>query len=79
MNLLLDTHCWLWALSEPEKLNPEVSGMISDAITAATLPLHHKDPFDRMIIAQGISENLPILTNDNVFRDYDVTTIAITR
>ncbi|MGK7886098.1 MAG: type II toxin-antitoxin system VapC family toxin [Crocosphaera sp.] len=130
MNLLLDTHCWLWALSEPEKLNSQASDLISDsankiylstasiwelgikaklgkiqlpepfetfvpnrlqvfqtiplpitashAITAATLPLHHKDPFDRMIIAQGQSENLAILSNDNAFHDYDITLIKIT-
>ncbi|MEL4893942.1 PIN domain-containing protein [Crocosphaera sp. Alani8] len=48
------------------------------AIVAATLPLHHKDPFDRMIIAQGQSENLPILTNDGLFHSYDITIIEIT-
>jgi len=36
------------------------------------LPLHHKDPFDRMIIAQARVENLTILTDDEKFRDYDV-------
>ena len=37
-----------------------------------TLPLHHPDPFDRLLIAQAISENLPILTSDKKFKLYDV-------
>ena len=39
------------------------------------LPLHHKDPFDRMIISQAITENLPILTIDNIFAQYPINTI----
>lgn len=36
------------------------------------LPFHHNDPFDRMIIAQSIIENMPIIGCDKVFKDYDV-------
>ena len=36
------------------------------------LPLHHRDPFDRLLIAQAITEDLVILTSDSVFRDYPV-------
>lgn len=36
------------------------------------LPLHHKDPFDRMLIAQSITENLPIMSIDSVFAQYPV-------
>ena len=39
------------------------------------LPLHHKDPFDRMLIAQAITENIPIMSIDNVFGKYSVQTI----
>jgi PIN domain nuclease of toxin-antitoxin system len=39
------------------------------------LPLHHKDPFDRMIISQAITENLPILTIDNIFNQYPINII----
>jgi PIN domain nuclease of toxin-antitoxin system len=39
------------------------------------LPFHHQDPFDRMIIAQGVSENLTILTNDDKFRNYQASII----
>jgi PIN domain nuclease of toxin-antitoxin system len=34
------------------------------------LPLHHSDPFDRQIIAQAMSENIPIVTSDEKFRLY---------
>ena len=34
------------------------------------LPLHHSDPFDRQIIAQALSEKMPILTSDEKFRLY---------
>lgn len=39
------------------------------------LPLHHRDPFDRLLIAQSIEEGLPIVTADPVFRKYPVRVI----
>lgn len=36
-----------------------------------SLPFHHKDPFDRLIIAQSRLENLPILSRDHMFDDYE--------
>jgi PIN domain nuclease of toxin-antitoxin system len=38
----------------------------------ATLPLHHRDPFDRLLIAQSIVENLPIVGIDTAFDSYAV-------
>lgn len=38
----------------------------------ADLPLHHRDPFDRLLIAQAKSENLPIISADDVFSGYSV-------
>jgi PIN domain nuclease of toxin-antitoxin system len=35
-----------------------------------SMPFHHKDPFDRLIIAQGLAENIPILSRDKVFDNY---------
>jgi PIN domain nuclease of toxin-antitoxin system len=37
-----------------------------------TLPFHHKDPFDRMLIAQSQAENIPILSRDSAFDDYAI-------
>jgi PIN domain nuclease of toxin-antitoxin system len=42
------------------------------AILAATLPPHHKDPFDRMLVCQAMHHNLTILTPDNAIRQYGV-------
>lgn len=41
----------------------------------ATLPFHHRDPFDRLIIAQSIVEEIPIVTVDSAFDKYAVTLI----
>ena len=124
MKLLLDTHCWLWWLFEPEKLSPTATQTILDsknelwlsvasiweigikfkigklnlplspeilipqqmqrddisalsitpahALQASNLTLHHRDPFDRMLIAQSQLETMSILTNDNAFNSYPV-------
>jgi PIN domain nuclease of toxin-antitoxin system len=39
------------------------------------LPLHHKDPFDRLLIAQAMAESIPILTRDEKFPLYPVELI----
>jgi PIN domain nuclease of toxin-antitoxin system len=36
------------------------------------LPLHHHDPFDRLLIAQALIEGMVILTSDAAFRKYSV-------
>lgn len=46
-------------------------------LALATLPLHHRDPFDRTLIAQAIHEKLPLLTVDPQLQAYDVRTIAL--
>lgn len=40
------------------------------AAAVGSLPQHHADPFDRMLIAQAIVENLSIVTHDEHFRSY---------
>ena len=123
MNILLDTHIFLWAIAEPSRLSQaqiseletasnrvyvsavsiteimikaslgkfvvtfdpveiaEKSGFellsfgASDALPLATLPFHHRDPFDRMLIAQSLVRNLPMMTNDSKFSAYDVKLI----
>ncbi len=37
-----------------------------------TLPHHHKDPFDRLIIAQAIVEDLEVISSDAHFKDYPI-------
>lgn len=51
--------------------------IIEDSISLSTLPFHHKDPFDRMLISQAISRNLPIVTADSVFKEYPVSVFVI--
>lgn len=118
MKIIIDTHIFLWALSEPEKLSKsfryeletaanaiyvssisiveiltksslgklpvnfdpaevvEQSGFElldlagRDALPLKDLPFHHRDPFDRMLIAQGISRGYPIMTSDPEFSAY---------
>ncbi len=131
MNSLIDTHCWLWWLSEPERLNARARRRIADrrnavffsaasaweiAIKAAlgklrlpepaatyvpsrvsaqgmvplpinqrhalhleTMPPHHRDPFDRMLIAQAQIEALPVLTADRNFLPYEVKVLWASR
>lgn len=44
-------------------------------IKVISLDFHHRDPFDRMIIAQGLAEQLPVITSDAAFRLYPVQLI----
>ncbi len=45
------------------------------AARAATLPPHHRDPMDRMLIATSLATGLPIITNDAAFAAYGVTLV----
>jgi PIN domain nuclease of toxin-antitoxin system len=45
------------------------------AAAVETLPFHHRDPFDRLLVAQARVEKLPIVTGDRVFRRYGATVI----
>jgi PIN domain nuclease of toxin-antitoxin system len=49
---------------------------IAHAVRAAELPAHHRDPFDRMLVAQAQIEGLTIVTRDPMFRVYDVPVLA---
>jgi PIN domain nuclease of toxin-antitoxin system len=42
------------------------------AVRAGLLPIHHRDPFDRMLVAQAQSLNIPILSADAILDRYDV-------
>jgi PIN domain nuclease of toxin-antitoxin system len=43
---------------------------VSHVLAAAALPQHHRDPFDRLMIAQAIAENLTLITSDAAFSRY---------
>lgn len=126
MKILLDTHPFLYAIQEPERLSPIVRDLLEDvkiprwvsvvslweiavkiqigkldlprnagfyqkhirALRALVLPvdvrhsmglmelpLHHKDPFDRLLISQAREENMTLMTRDGAFGEYDVKTI----
>jgi len=45
------------------------------SLLVADLPSHHRDPFDRLLVAQAMVESMPILTADPQLRLYDVETI----
>jgi PIN domain nuclease of toxin-antitoxin system len=46
---------------------------IDHTVTVATLPFHHRDPFDRLLIAQALTERMPILSTDAQFDAYGVS------
>lgn len=118
MKMILDTHVFLLAISDPKKMNKkrreeierptnivylssisvaelmikasigklkidfdpidiaEKSGFelldftSEEALLLKNLPFHHKDPFDRMLIAQSIKNKYSIITDDNKFKNY---------
>lgn len=41
----------------------------------ASLPYHHRDPFDRLLAAQSLEEDIPLMTADPMFKTYGVETI----
>lgn len=124
MNLLLDTHVFLWAAQNNPKLSTAARETIiagqnvvfvsaataweiaikrglgklnvpaddyleelkalrftplditsAHALAVETLPLHHKDPFDRLLVAQAKIEKLTLVTRDAKIAAYDVPTI----
>ena len=50
----------------------EMSITVDDASRSGALPQHHRDPFDRMLIAQALSRNLVLISNESLFDRYGV-------
>lgn len=48
---------------------------LSHTYRLSHLPLHHRDPFDRLLISQALEEDIPLLSADSAFRLYDVEII----
>jgi PIN domain nuclease of toxin-antitoxin system len=73
----------LGKLEAPEDLPAQVEQLGFDLLPVNAehawrvkqLPFHHRDPFDRLLIAQAQLERVPILTADPAFGDYDVTVV----
>ena len=48
---------------------------VSHTLQISALPPLHKDPFDRLLIAQSQMENIPLITADDALRNYDIEII----
>ncbi len=48
---------------------------VRQVIRSGTLPQHHKDPFDRLLIAQALDLDVPVIGGDNTFDRYGVTRV----
>lgn len=62
-----------------KRLSENVIGVLPvslrHAVAVAELPNHHRDPFDRLLVAQALAEDLVILTADPLVTKYPVETI----
>jgi PIN domain nuclease of toxin-antitoxin system len=73
----------LGKLDSPDDLLPQLerAGVELLPITprpadlVATLPLHHRDPFDRLLVAQATLEGLALVSDDESLRRYDVEVV----
>ena len=54
-----------------------VSPTLEDARLAANLPLIHRDPFDRMIVAQTFNRRATLITSDRILGDYGVPVLLV--
>jgi PIN domain nuclease of toxin-antitoxin system len=61
----------------PEQLKLNGIGLLNIGIDhvslVATLPFHHRDPFDRLLIAQSIADKIPVVSIDAAFDAYGIT------
>ena len=63
----------LWVRAAHAKLRiVELPVRISHVVRVALLPLHHRDPFDRLLVAQAQSASLTVVSADPVLAQYDV-------
>ncbi|GAB5534901.1 MAG: type II toxin-antitoxin system VapC family toxin [Rubricoccaceae bacterium] len=63
-------------LDDQEANGISVLGLTTAHILAlSSLPAHHRDPFDRMLVAQAIAENAVLVTGDRVLSNYPARTL----
>ncbi len=68
---------WLPAVIDEEGLTP-LPVLHKHAHAVADLPLHHRDPFDRLVVAQAIVEGVALLTSDAILKRYPVECVSAT-
>jgi PIN domain nuclease of toxin-antitoxin system len=81
LNVLLDTHIFLWAINESDRLSSPAREAIQNAANEVLamlekLPHHHRDPFDRLLLAQCLQEDAMLITVDRQMRRYAVPIIG---
>jgi PIN domain nuclease of toxin-antitoxin system len=76
VRLLLDTHAFLWLNAAPERIGAEALAIEhAHALGVASLPPLHRDPFDRLLIAQARSIEATLVTADRRIAEYPVRTL----
>ena len=77
MRLLLDTNAFLGFVLDEPNLGKRAREVIGDAANAilTTLPFHHRDPFDRLLVAQAMVEDIPLFSNDAALEAYPIERI----
>ena len=68
---LPNVHGWqdeLFRRTNVRLLEPSITEMIDSTL----LPLHHKDPFDRILIAQAVQHDLILVTQDQMIQQYNI-------
>ena len=61
---------WYRYLTEPQ--TPVIPIRVSHVLYLEQLPLHHKDPYDRILMAQSVVEQMPLVTTDEEIRRYGI-------
>ena len=73
MRYLLDTHTFLIIPRQIEQNSIDLMPIaMQDMSRLVDLPFHHRDPFDRLIIVQAMTRNVPVIGNDAEFDKYPV-------
>jgi len=74
--LELETDPVAFVNEQLEENSIDILGIELEHLRALThLPFHHKDPFDRLILAQAIQESLPVMSADRRFEAYAVQVV----
>lgn len=69
----LDARFLELAIEIPEKLHLESLQIKPQHLnTLSQLPLHHRDPFDRLLVAQCLTEGMPLVSNDTTLDAYGI-------